>query len=48
MTDIITELYLEILRKKKKVNLDVFKRFLKIKYKISMDTSLIKKRIYKQ
>lgn len=46
MTDLIKSLYLDIANKKKKVNLEVFKRFLRIKYKISMDTSLIKKRIY--
>lgn len=46
MTDLIKDLYLDILRKKKKVNLEVFKRFLKIKYKISIDTSLIKRRLY--
>ena len=46
MTDLIKGLYLDIVRKKKNVSLEVFKRFLSMKYKITMDPSLIKKRIY--
>jgi hypothetical protein len=45
MKDFITELYSHALRKKKNLNIQVFKRLLKMKYKINIETDLIKKRI---
>lgn len=48
--DFIRTLYFELLlkRKKKGISLEVYKRFLKMKYKMNIDTESIKNRIYDQ
>ena len=48
--DFIRNLYFELLlkRKKKGITIEVYKRFLKIRYKLNIDTDSIKNRIYDQ
>lgn len=48
--DFIKALYFELLlkRKKKGITLEVYKRFLKMRYKMNIDTEAIKNRIYDQ
>lgn len=48
--DFIKALYFELLlkRKKKGITLEVYKRFLKMRYKMNIDADSIKNRIYDQ
>ena len=48
--DFIKTLYFELLLKRKKrgITLEVYKRFLKMRYKMNIDTESIKNRIYDQ
>jgi hypothetical protein len=48
--DFIKTLYFELLLKRKKrgITLEVYKRFLKMRYKMNIDTESLKTRIYDQ
>ncbi len=48
--DFIRNLYFELLLKRKKrgITLEVYKRFLKMRYKMNIDTESLKNRIYDQ
>ena len=45
MKDFITELYCNILCKKRKCSVEVYQRFLRIKYNINFETNCLKARI---